>query len=41
MVDKIQTTRRHRVAKVIGHCNPQTLAAVESALALFLGYSEA
>ena len=36
-IDKAQTPRRERIGVVIGRADPQTLVAVNRALAVFLG----
>jgi mRNA interferase MazF len=36
-VDKAQTPRRETIGTVIGHADPETLQAVNRALAVFLG----
>ncbi len=39
MVDKIQTVARSKVGKTIGRIEPETLVAVNRALAVFLGFA--
>lgn len=39
MVDKIQTVSRDRVGKLMGRLEPETLVAVNRALAVFLGFA--
>lgn len=39
MIDKIYTTSREKVGKVIGHLDSKVLLAVERAITVFLGFA--
>jgi len=39
MIDVIQTVRREKIGKIIGHIDDETLMAVTRALAVFLGFA--